>query len=297
MVGAGVRVPTSMTTLRTHRYGKNRVRLGVLDRAVSPHRYLDLAVDVALEGDFARSYTAGDNSLVVPTDTLKNTVYVLARREPFSTIEELALCLARHLVATYPQVRGAEVAIEQKTWRPIESAGAPRPDGFESGGDERALCRAVVDAGGGTRLGGGLSALELLKTARSGFSDFFRDANTTLRDTDDRLFATVVEATWTYAAGACDERTAAELAVVRRAIRYALLCAFAEHDSQSVQQTLYAMAEAALAASPQVEEIRLVMPNRHHLLADLSPFGLDNPNLVFVPTSEPFGRIEATVRR
>jgi urate oxidase len=286
-----------MAVLHAHRYGKNRVLVGVLDRGASPHRYLELAVDLALEGNFGETYTRGDNRRVVPTDTLKNTVFWLARQEAFTTIEELALRLARHLVATYPQVDRAEVVVEQRGWRPIEVGGTARVDAFERAGEERATCRARIEASGGARLDGGLCGLELLKTARSGFSDFFRDERTTLPDTEDRLFATVVEASWRYAAPTGDDGPQPDWAASRAAARGALLCAFADHASLSVQQTLYAMAEAALEASPLLQEIHLVLPNRHHLLADLSRLGLDNPNLVFVPTSEPFGRIEATVRR
>ena len=286
-----------MPTLGHHRYGKSRVQVGVLDRSVSPHRYLELAVDVALEGDFGASYTRGDNSLVVPTDTIKNTVYVLARREEVLCAEELALAIARQLVAAYPQVERADVAIEQKEWRPIEVAGGVRADAFASAGAERATCHATADARGAVGLTSGLRALELLKTARSGFRDFFRDANTTLRDTDDRLFATAVEATWRYQADACAAAADTDWAGARAAVRAALLRAFAEHESLSVQQTLYSMAEAALDACALADEVRLVLPNRHHLLADLHAFGLDNPHIVFVPTSEPFGCIEATVLR
>ncbi|HUP22571.1 MAG TPA: urate oxidase [Thermoanaerobaculia bacterium] len=282
-----------MPALHAHRYGKNRVLVGVLDRAASPHRYLELAVDVALEGDFGETYTRGDNTRVVPTDTLKNTVYWIAGREPFATIEELALLLARHLVATYPQVDRAEVVVEQRGWRPIAIEGEERIDAFERAGEERATACATVEADGRARLTAGLRGLELLKTAHSGFRDFFRDARTTLQDTDDRLFVTVVEATWLYAV-AGEESARPDWEAARGIVRGALLRAFADHESLSVQQTLYAMAEAALDASPLVQEVHLVLPNRHHLLADLSRFGLDNSNVVFVPTSEPFGRIEAT---
>jgi urate oxidase len=57
------------------------------------------------------------------------------------------------------------------------------------------------------------------------------------------------------------------------------------------------MGAAALDAAPEVSEIRLSLPNRHHLLFDLARFGLENRNEVFVPTTEPYGLIEATVVR
>jgi urate oxidase len=80
-------------------------------------------------------------------------------------------------------------------------------------------------------------------------------------------------------------------------VRQALLDTFSIHDSQSVQHTLYAMAEAVLSAYEEIAEITLTMPNRHHLLVDLSSFKLENRNEIFVATEEPHGVIEATITR
>jgi urate oxidase len=60
---------------------------------------------------------------------------------------------------------------------------------------------------------------------------------------------------------------------------------------------LYAIGEAALASVPEIDSIELTMPNKHYLLADLSRFGKDNPNEIFVPIDEPHGTIEARLRR
>jgi urate oxidase len=149
----------------------------------------------------------------------------------------------------------------------------------------------VTSGANGERVEAGLADLDVLKTTGSAFAGFPRDAYTTLAETGDRILATAIEARWTYTGAAHDWE--ASWAAARR-----LLCeVFAEHDSRSVQHTLYAMGERVLAGLPAVEEIHLRLPNRHHLLADLAPFGLDNPNLVFVATSEPYGLIEATLRR
>ena len=136
----------------------------------------------------------------------------------------------------------------------------------------------------------GLTNLVVLKTTESAFSGFPRDEFTTLPETRDRILATSMTAAWTYRPGATQFGA-------RHRIRAALLETFAVHDSESVQHTLYAMAEAALAACQDILDITLTMPNRHHILVDLKPFGLDNPNEVFVATDQPFGLIEATVRR
>jgi urate oxidase len=136
----------------------------------------------------------------------------------------------------------------------------------------------------------GLEDLVVMKTAKSAFADFPRDRYTTLRETSDRLLATAVRATWRYS------RPEVAFGRLWHEVRRVLLATFAEHDSLSVQHTLYAMGEAVLE-TVDVEEIHIAMPNLHHLPVDLSPFGLENRNEIFVATAEPYGLIEATVRR
>lgn len=271
-----------------HRYGKAGVRLLRLDRSdPERHRLFEASVEIRLEGDFVESYAEGDNARVLPTDTMKNTVYALARQAAFTTPEELALLLARHFVDTQPQVQRAIVEVAERPWL----RHGDHADAFVAGGAERDTARATVDRDGATTLTGGIDGLVILKSSRSGFEDFPRDRYTTLRETADRILSTRLQATWEFTSSDADA------AATRRAIQAALLDTFAEHDSRSVQHTLYWMGDAALAAAPTVARISLRMPNKHYLLADLQPFGLDNPNHVFVPIDEPAGMIEATLER
>src|SRR5262249_42466104 len=136
----------------------------------------------------------------------------------------------------------------------------------------------------------GLANLVVLKTTDSAFAGFPRDEYTTLPETAERILATSMTVSWKYRAGTSDFTG-------RDRVRAALLETFARHVTLSVQHTLYAMGEAALAACADVTEITLTLPNRHHLLVDLQPFGLDNPNEVFVATDQPYGLIEATIAR
>ncbi|NJL27633.1 MAG: urate oxidase [Thermoanaerobaculia bacterium] len=274
-----------MTHLVHHAYGKTGVRLLRLDRSGTPHRILETTVEIKLEGDFAEAYD-GDNSRVLPTDTQKNTVYALARQEPFETIEALGLLLARHFLESQPQVERVTVELSERPWQHL----GKHPDTFVAAGEERRTALVEADREK-TVLSAGIRDLLILKSSRSGFEGFPRDRYTMLKETADRLFATRLEATWRYRDPGVDA------AKERRTIEAVMLEAFAVHDSKSVQQTLKAMGEAALAVSPPVEEIHLVMPNKHYLLVDLAPFGLDNPNCIFLPTDEPAGRIEGTLRR
>ncbi|MCG8460160.1 MAG: urate oxidase [Holophagales bacterium] len=277
---------TKKIRLTENHHGKSAVRLLRVDRSETPHRLLEAEVDIRVEGQRKEAFSAGDNSSVLPTDTMKNTVYALAREQAPETIEALGQVLAEHLVSEHEMVTRAAVEVEERIWSPI----GPRPDAFERVGSERATTRVVVD-GGGRRVRSGLTGLTLLKTAHSGFSGFPRDRYTTLVETDDRLLATRITAAWSYRGEELD------YGVARAEVRRILVDTFAGHDSLSVQHTLYAMGQAVLEGVEEVWKIRLNLPNKHYHLADLAPFGLDNPNQVFVPTDEPFGNIEATLER
>jgi urate oxidase len=275
-------------TLAWNRYGKSRVRLVKVARGVEADRIVDLTLDIQLEGAFDPVYIEGDNRGCLATDTMKNTVYALARRDPIDHVEAFSLRLAEHFAAK-PLVSRVRIAATEQAWQRLTVGGRPHPHAFVQPGGEQWTAVVTRDASA-SEVVSGLANLVVLKTHDSAFEGFPRDEFTTLPDTDDRLLATSVTARWTYARGASDFSA-------RDRIRTALLEAFAGHASRSVQHTLYEMGNAALAASSDIVDITLSMPNRHHLLVDLTPFGLDNPNEVFVATDQPFGLIEATVRR
>ncbi len=276
--------------LTENRYGKSEVRLVTVRRGPERHELKDVTFAIRLEGDFAAAYTTGDNAHVVATDTMKNTVYGLAAERPFDEVEELALRLSEHLLGADPHVASARVEWSEHLWERIESGGAPHPHAFRRAGGERRT-GSVFRAGDEVKVASGLEDLVVMKTAKSAFAGFPRDRFTTLKETSDRLLATALSASWKYAS--------ADLPFgdLWREARRLLLETFAEHDSLSVQQTLYAMGEAVLEKVEAIEEIHLAMPNKHHIPIDLTPFGLENRNEVFVATSEPYGLIEGTLRR
>jgi urate oxidase len=268
--------------LTWNRYGKSRIRLVKVDRAREPHHLVDLTIDVQLEGAFERVYTDGDNAACLPTDTMKNTVYALARQQPIQHVEPFLVRLADHFAAK-PGVSRARISAVDQPWARLSA------HAFVQASAEQ-WTAVVTRSQRGVDVASGVSNLVLLKTTDSAFSGFPRDEYTTLPATRDRILATAVTATWQYGASTVDFAQ-------RDRVRTALVDTFAAHNSESVQHTLDAMGRAALAAAPDVVEITLTLPNRHHLLVDLSPFGLDNPNEIFVATDQPFGLIEATIRR
>jgi urate oxidase len=259
-------------------------------RAPAITHFLEWTVHILFEGDFAAAYAHADNSLILPTDTMKNTVYSLARNSSAAAPEDFAKELAVYFLAHNPQVSSVNVEIHEKPWEHLIVEGREHPTTFRQDGLE--LRTALIVATRGEMIvRSGLRNLVVMKTANSGFSAFKRDQLTTLRDTSDRLLGTSIRADWTY------KEPARDFHALRTAIRDTLLVTFAGHHSLSVQHTLYAMGEAALQFVPEVLDIKLTMPNIHCLLVDLSSFGQDNPNEIFVPIDEPHGTIEAKLRR
>lgn len=276
--------------LTHHAYGKSHIRLTRVTRHAERHDLKELSVAVRLEGDFAASYLTGDNRAIVATDSMKNIVYVLARKQGIGAIESFGETVARHFVHTYAQVRAATIDLVEHSWRRMIVDGRDHPHAFMSGPSEKRTA-VVTLTRQGVRVESGLDELSLLKTTDSAFAGFLRDAYTTLRETDDRILATVLTARWLWGT------TPADWDRAYQEVRLALVETFARHRSLSVQQTLHAMGTAALERCSEIEQITLTMPNKHHLLVNLEPFGLDNPNEVFVATDEPYGIITGTLSR
>ena len=279
-----------MTRLGENAYGKSRVRLVKVSRREGRHELRDLTVSVRLEGEFEDAHVRGDNRDVLPTDTMKNTVYALARQIEIDTIEDFARALATHFLPDNPAVNRARVTVREHAWNRIPVGGRHHPHAFVRGSDEVDI--ATVTAEGETvRTESGIDDLRVLKTTGSAFEGYPRDRYTTLRETTERVLATAMRTRWTYGL------TEISYGEIRARARETMLETFAEHESRSVQHTAYAMGEAVLERCPEIDAVAFSLPNKHHLLVDLAPFGLDNPNEIFVATEEPYGLIEAIVRR
>jgi urate oxidase len=279
-----------LAQLISNSYGKTRVRLTKVARSADRHELAELSVDVTLHGDFERSYTHGDNSQVVATDSMKNTVYVLAKESPVDSPEGFAVLLAEHFLWLYPQVSMPRIDIEQSTWRRIDVGGQAHPTAFVSGGNELRTASVSIPRSGAPTIEGGLRDLLVLKTTDSAFAGFVRDRYTTLPEVSDRILATSLTARWQF-------KTAADFNGAFSRIRTAMLETFARHRSDAVQQTLYDMGTAALAAERSIEWIDLHAPNKHRIPFNLTPFGLEFANDIFVTTDEPSGSIRARIGR
>ena len=270
--------------LGPNRYGKAETRLVRVTRDGETHSLCDLNVSIALSGDLAATHHTGDNTGVLPTDTMKNTVYAFAKEHGVGSPEEFGLLLARHFLATQAQVQAAEVSIEAFGWARLGPHSFQRDGGFTR--------TATVRVGSAlTQVVSGLTGLVLLNSTASEFSGFPRDRYTTLPETSDRILATAVDARWRHVSDKSDWDDSFGGA------RAALIDAFVGTYSRSLQQTLLAMGTRVLEDRPEIAEIRLALPNKHHYLVDLSPFDLANDNEVFIAGDRPYGLIEGTVTR
>lgn len=271
--------------LASNRYGKRRVRVLKVLREGERHEVKELEVGCLLSGDFDASYLEADNGKVVPTDTVKNTITVLAHQKLGRETERFGLELVQRFTGHYPQVREVHLEISERPWARNVIAGSALPHAFTAQSGMRLVHiegtreRAVVESG--------VDDLLIMKSTGSGFAGYPKCELTTLPETDDRILATKVRALWRFA------QLPDDFNCVNDAILAAMLKTFAENFSASVQATMKEMAEAAFAAAPGISRISLAFPNKHYLLANLKPFGIDNQNVTFIPTDEPHGQIEA----
>jgi urate oxidase len=277
-------------SITQHSYGKNQVHLTKVTRHNGQDSLTELTADVKLEGEFESAYMDGDNRLIVPTDTMKNTLYVLAQKNGVPNLESFGCTVVNHFLDCYQHVTRATIRLWQHLWTHIVVDGESHPHAFCGSGGE---CFTSVVSSDRAKLliTSGIDRLAVLKTRDSGFQNFLKDQYTTLEETEDRILATTITADWNY------RGTHNDWPACRRRIRETLLEVFATHQSRSVQHTLYAMASAALDVCDGLQSITLRMPNQHRILVDLEPFGLVNDNEIFVPTAAPQGMIRATVNR
>lgn len=276
--------------LGPNQYGKAETRVVRVYRDGDRHELRDVTVSTALRGDFAAAHLAGDQGKVLPTDSQKNTCYAFAKERGLREIENYALGLARHFVDDVEPVLGARIEVEEHAWERVALGGHGHDHTWvRSAPDVRTT--VVTVEGDQAWVVSGLRDLVMLKSTGSEFTGFLTDGYTTLPEARDRVLSTSLIARWRYSS------TDLDWDKIYHDVRRILLEQFATVHSLALQQTLWEMGSAALRAHPEIAEIKLSAPNRHHFVVDLSPFGLDNPNEVLYAADRPYGLIECTVTR
>lgn len=276
--------------LAENNYGETRMRLLRLARQEGRHDVKDVTLAIRFEGDFASAHAAGDNRKIVPGDTMKNTVYALARQHSMETAEDFALHLVEHFLTYNAHVSCVRVEAAENIWARLPQGGKPHPSVFTRAGDEKRTC-LVHGTREATAIRAGIENCVVMKTADAAFENFSRDPYTTLQAEPNRVLCTVIGADWLYAG------EDVEFGPVWHGVRQMLVETFAEHKSKSLQHTLHAMGEAVLQNFDNVREIHLSLPERRFKTVDLAPLGMDNPGTVLLPTDEPQGIIEATLKK
>ena len=274
-----------------NRYGKGRVRVMRIHRDGERQEVSQLNIKAMVEGDFARTYTHADNALTVSTDTIKNIVNVIARENTALAPEEFCQVLANKYLDTYPQVSSVAITSHETKWSRLTIGGKPHPHSFTLDANGKPTVELTMARGGATTLASGIDGFAFMKSTQSGWENYVKDRYTTIPPTADRICATSMVASWTWTA------RPASYPATNAKILDTLLEVFSTTYSKSVQDSLYRMGEAALAAVPEISEISMACPNMHFIPMNLSAFGLDNNNDVFLPTDEPHGQIECTVGR
>ncbi|AZZ55380.1 factor-independent urate hydroxylase [Rathayibacter iranicus] len=285
--------------LGDHQYGKAENRIVRIYRDSPRHEIHDVTVSTALRGDFEAAHREGDQSAVLPTDTQKQTAYSFAKEKNLRSIEPYGLDLARHFVDGYEPIHGARIEIEQFAWERVLVGGQEHDHTWVRTGQETRIASVTVEGRGDERhvwITGGFKDLTILKSTGSEFHGFLTDPYTILQPTNDRVMATSLVAKWRFALTE-EEIDAMDWEVVYVGVKALMVSRFATVHSLALQQTLFEMGKAVLEEFPQIVEIRLSAPNKHHFLYDLSPFGVENDNEVFHADDRPYGLIQASITR
>lgn len=293
-----------MSQLSYARYGKDNVRLYKVDKdpQTGIQTVVEQTVRILLEGDIETSYTQADNSVVVATDTQKQTTYILAKQNPIDPPEQFAAVIGNHFVNTYSHIHAAHVKIIQHRWTRMEIDGKPHPHSFYRDGEEIRVVESVTREGQGSSIRSKIEKLLVLKSTGSAFHGFHRDEYTRLPETWDRILSTEIEAGWQWKSlQTLEEVKAIDFNGAWKAARDITLKIFAEDNSASVQATMYKMADTILATIPQIEAVDYSLPNKHYFEIDLS-WHKDIKNTgkdatVLAPQSDPNGLIQCTVTR
>ncbi|XP_068447731.1 uricase [Clinocottus analis] len=278
-------------------YGKNSVKVLVIRREGSRHHIIELKADVELTLKSRKDYITGDNSDIIPTDTIKNTVHALAKLKGVKTIEQFSLEICLHFLTSFNHVLRVKVHIEEAPWRRLEKNGVKHVHAFINSPEACHFCDAEQNLNGIPVVHSGVKNMKVLKTTQSGFVGFHRDRFTTLPEAKDRCFCTSVYARWRY-----NKHQDVNFDAAWNSVKETIIEKFAgPYDSgefsPSVQKTLYETQVLVLDRVPEVEEIEMVMPNQHYITIDMTKLGITNKDEVLLALDNPSGSITGTVRR
>ena len=279
-----------MNTLTSHSYGASQIRLLRVTRRGDRHDLHDLTISVTVEGEIADAFIKGDNELLLPADTLRNTVNAIARDESLAEVELLGLALARHFMEHQPQFTRVRIELAEQPWTRLPVAGRAQGQAFTASNGERRSA-TVTSNGVQNSVVAGIEDFAIMKTSGAAFEGYLADQFTTLEAASDRVLAVSADAHWTYLH---DEIA---FGPYFQGVRQLLIEAFVQQPSRSAEHTAHAMAEVVLSSYADVGDVRVRLRQRSLPLVELAPFGLDNPLVLFRPEDAPELTAEVTLSR
>ncbi len=295
------------SALQSSSYGKDNVKfLKVKKDPQNPkkHEVIEATVKVLLEGNFDVSYTDADNSPIVPTDTVKNTILILAKTTEVFPIERFAATIGAHFIKKYSHVSGVSVNVIQDRWVKYDVNGSLHDHSFIHQGPEKRITDLYYKRTGDYTLTSSIKDLTVLKSTGSQFYGYNVCDYTTLKPTTDRILSTDVDASWKFdskklgpISGIAKLAESGLFDKTYQAARKITLDRFALENSASVQATMYNMSTEILKAVPEVESVSYQLPNKHYFLFDFEWKGLKNDNELFYPSPHPNGLIKCEVVR
>lgn len=284
-------------------YGKAGVKLLYVAQNGPKHIIKELEVETSLTLDSEKDYKYGDNSDIIATDSQKNTVYILAKKFGVENLEKFGILLAQHFIDKYPWVVSARITLSQHPWsRIVDKQGAEHSHAFVSSPKFVRTAEVLMDRSRVPRVASGVRGLTVIKTTQSAFVNFFSDEYRTLPDMEDRIFSTIVTADWKYG-----NIRGLDFDKAFSTVESTILESFAGPAdkgiySPSVQQTQYLTQKSIFQKIPQVDAIKMSMPNRHYFPVDFSRFPIPEvqgagAGQVMLPVDKPSGMITSTLAR
>lgn len=276
--------------LSSHSYGASHIPLLRITRRGDRHDLRDLVIGVGVEGDVADAFTRGDNALLLPSDTLRNTAHAIARDETLAEIEHIGMALAGHFMSHQPQFTRVRIDLAEQPWARLPVGGRAQGQAFTTSNSER---RTAVVTSNGSRMSvvAGLDDFTIMKTGGAAFEGYLADQFTTVASAPERVLSVTAAASWTYVH---DE---VPFGVTWHAIRQLLIEAFVEHHSRSAEHTAHAMADMVLASYVDVGDVTVRLRQRSLPLVELEKFGIENGRVLFQPEEAPELTADVTLSR
>ncbi|KAM0737226.1 Uricase [Formica fusca] len=287
--------------LGAYGYGKNNIKLLYVRRDDALHHEIrEYEVDTHLRLISQKDYKDGDNHDIIATDSQKNTVYLMAKKYGIRSPEEFALLICSHFLYTYEHIAEVSIYVEEYPWTRHYVDKVPHNHAFVMSPTATRFCQVSQLKNESPLIRGGLKGLRVLKTTQSSFTDFIQDEYRTLPDMNDRIFSTVVTATWEFSTA-----TGVDFDNVWYTVRDSIMENFAGPPdtgiySPSVQNTLYLAEKSILNKVKQIQSIQMQMPNKHYFDMDFSKFSklVQGQNReVYLPVDKPSGIIYAQLNR